>query len=102
MLAHGEPVEEVRHLRLDADAAPGDGVRVVAGDVLAMEQDAPGGWLQLAGEQLEERALARAVGADEAAQLSLGQAEVHVANGLDAAEPDRQPDRLQDRVRHAP
>src|SRR5262249_52826000 len=101
MLAHGETVEEIRHLRLDADTAPRDGVRVIAGDVLAVKQDAPGCRLQLAREQLEQRALAGAVGADEAAQLPLGQAEVHTAHRLDAAELDRQPDRLEDRFRHA-
>src|SRR6185503_2845009 len=60
-----------------------------------------GGGLQLPGEQLEQRALARAVGADETAQLPLGQAEVHAAHRLDAAEPDRQPHRLENGLRHA-
>src|SRR5262249_51439066 len=45
---------------------------------------------------------ARAVGPDEAAQLPLAEAQVHRAHRLDAAEPNRQPDRLKDRARHAP
>src|SRR5262249_47333140 len=89
------------HLRLDPDAAPGDGVRVIAGDVLAVKQDAPGRRLELAGEQLEEGTLAGAVRTDEAAQLALRQAEVHAAHRLDAAEPDREPDRLEDGLAHA-
>src|SRR5262249_27283131 len=94
-------VEEIRHLRLDADPSPRDGVGVIAGDVFAVKQDAPGARLQLAREQLEQCAFARTVGTDEAAQLALAEAEVHVAHRLHAAEPDRQPDRLQNRARHA-
>ena len=46
----------------------------------------PVGRLELPGEHLEEGALAGAVGADQAAQLALGQREVDVAHGRDAAE----------------
>ena len=57
-----------------------------AGDVLAAEQDRARGRRQLAGQHLEEGALAGAVRADQAAQLDLAQGEVDVADGVHAAE----------------
>ena len=91
VLANAEPVEHVRHLRLDADAEPGDLVRLGPRNVPTAEQDdAPGG-LQLAGQHLEKRALAGAVRPDQAAELALGEREVDVADGLHAAELHAEP-----------
>src|SRR6266404_6604600 len=101
VLANRQPVEETRNLGLHTDASPGDGVRVMAGDVMAPKQNTPGRRLELPGEQLEQRALAGAVGPDETAQLPLGQREIHTADGLDTAEADRQSDGLEHGATHA-
>ena len=47
-----------------------DAVGRQPGDVLAVEQDAPRGRTQDAGQAIEERALAGAVGADDGADLA--------------------------------
>ena len=52
------------------DAELGVFVLREAGDVCAFEGDAAGGWRELAGERVEERALAGAVGADDARELA--------------------------------
>src|SRR5439155_1588947 len=101
VLANRQTDEETRNLSIHPDASPGDGVRVMAGDVVAPKQNAPGRRLELPGEQLEQRALAGAVGPDETAQLPLGQREIHTADGLDTAEADRQSDGLKHGATHA-
>src|SRR5439155_8780185 len=101
VLANRQAVEETRDLGLHPDPSPRDGVRVMAGDVVAPKQNAPGRRLELPGEQLEQRALASAVGPDETAQLPLGKREIDAADGLDAAEADRQADGLKHRATHA-
>src|SRR6185369_4625977 len=102
MLADRQPVEQARHLGLDADPAAGDEVGVITGDVLPAEHDAAGGRLELAGQHLEQRALAGAVGPDQAAQLTLGEREVHATYRLHSPEPDREIDGLQQRGAHGP
>ena len=72
---HGEPVHHRGHLRLHADAEPHDVTRRPAGHVLAADEDPAAGigGADLAGDRLEERALARPVGADQAAQFAFAQ-----------------------------
>ena len=67
-----QAVEHAGHLGLDADAEAGDGVGGAAGDRRSPRNStSPPVGLQLAGQALEEGALAGAVGADQAAQLAL-------------------------------
>ena len=56
------------------------------GDVAPAVADRSGGGQELAGQHLEEGALAGAVGADEAAQLALGQGEIDRVHRHDATE----------------
>src|ERR1700730_3254272 len=102
MLANRQAIEEIRDLSLDADASPCNGVGIVAGNVVAPKQNAPGRRLELSGEQLEEGALARAIRADETAKLTLRQREVHAAHGLNTPKADRQIDGLENGSAHAP
>ena len=60
-----------------------------AGDVLAAEPDRPRTWCKLACQHLEERALARAVRADQATQFQFTQREIDRFDGSDAAEAHR-------------
>ena len=99
IVARRQAVEHVGHLGLDADAQAGDGVRADAGDRRAAEQDLAAGRPQLAGQALEEGALARAVRPDHAAQLDLLQGEVDMVDGDDAAEAHRQSPGLEERRR---
>ena len=99
IVARREAVEHVGHLRLDADAQAGDGVRADAGDRRAAEQDLAAGRPQLAGQAFEEGAFARAVGPDHAAQLDLAQGEVDMVDGHDAAEAHGQAPCLEERGR---
>ena len=57
-----------------------------ARDVLALEQDVPARRGQDAGEEVEERRLARAVGTDDRAQLALAHLEVDAVDGGEAPE----------------
>src|SRR5262249_37068594 len=101
VLAHGKAVEHVRHLSLDADAEPGDLMRMGARNVLAAEQHLAMRGFELAREHLEERALARAVRPYQAAKLALVEREVDIAHGADAAEMHAEIAGLQQR-RHGP
>src|SRR5690606_1805173 len=67
-----------------------------AGDVLALEHDPARSRRHLASEHLEERALARSIGADDPAHLALFDGEVDVAVRDHSAVVPRQADRLED------
>ena len=54
--------------------------------VRAVDQDAAGGRLQAAGEQVEQRRLAGAVRADQAEQLAAPKRDRHAVDGAQAAE----------------
>src|SRR5262249_55483622 len=96
-----KPIEHVRHLRLDAHTHAGDGMAAIAGDRRVAEQNFALARPELPGEALEEGALARAVGADYAAQLALLQREVDVVDSDHAAEAHGESARLQERcARH--
>ena len=77
-------------------------MRLEAGDVDAAKAHMAVRRPELAGQHLEERALAGAVRSDEAAQLALGDREIDLTHGLDAAEMHRQAARLDERLGHAP
>jgi len=62
----GHAVEHPRHLKGAADAVAGDIVRAVAGDVAAIQGDAPGVAAIEAVDAVHDRGLARAVDADHA------------------------------------
>ena len=80
------PSKTSGHLVLDADAQPGDLVRLGAADIPALEQDLAGGRPKLAGQHLEECALAGAIGSDEATQLATPELEVDAGDGPHTAE----------------
>jgi hypothetical protein len=56
------------------------------GQVEAVEQDLAGVRPQRAGDQVEERALAGAVGADHGGERTIGEVERDIVRRLDAAE----------------
>src|SRR5437773_1387871 len=84
VLGHGEGIVDPRYLELDPDSSSRDLVGVEARDVETLELDRPRRRLELAREELEERALAAAVGTDHAAQLAAPQSEV---DGVDRPQP---------------
>jgi hypothetical protein len=86
MLVDGKAVPYAWNLVLDADAEPRDPMRRLARDIAAVEQDGARRWRQLSAEHLEERALAGAVGADEAAQLAAAQPEIDAGHRFYPAE----------------
>ena len=63
-----------------------DAVRARAGDVAAIEQDAPGARRELAGEQIEERGLAGAVRPDDRVERPGLDAQVHRIHRGECAE----------------
>ena len=88
VLDHAHALEDAQHLEGARDAEPRDLVRLLAGDVLAVEHDAGAGLgLVDAGNQVEERALARAVRPDDAAHLALLHGQIDLRDGGEAAEP---------------
>ena len=89
--------EYARHLELDAHPAPDPQVRLQLRDVLALEEYRARRRRIGAQDQLEERALARAVRPDQAAQLALLDREVDTVDRAQAAEVLLEPARLQDR-----
>ena len=70
-----------------ADSAIDDPVRGKARDFGAVELHRTRRRLEGAGEHVEDRALARAVGTDQAENLALLDAERHVIDGREAAKP---------------
>ena len=86
-----QPAERPRDLEGAADAAIDDAVRRAARDLVALEADRARGRRQRAGEHVEDRALARAVRADQAEDLALLDLERHVVDGGEAAEALDQP-----------
>ena len=82
---------ELREERVDLEgpreAAPHPRLRLEARDVLAVEHDLPGVGLEHAGDQVDERGLAGAVGADQGMANALRQREVDVLRHHQRAEP---------------
>ena len=88
VLDHAHALEDAQHLEGARDAEPRDLVRLLARDVLPVEHDAGAGLgLVDARNQIEQRALARAVRPDDAAHLALLHREVDLGDGGESAEP---------------
>jgi len=85
VVLHGELGEGSRELKRSSDPPPADLVRVEAGDVLSIEQDAPGCGLE-AGDHIEHRGLSCPVGANEPHHFSPVDGEAYAIEGLNAAE----------------
>src|SRR5215211_1347217 len=79
-------LEEADVLERPRDAGLRDPVRARAGDVAVLEGDLARGGLVEAGEQVEERGLARPVRADDGDDRALRDVERHLADGEQAAE----------------
>ena len=76
----------MRDLIRPADAGEAALVRSGAGDIDAVEADFPGVGVEIAGDQIEKRGLAGAVGADDADGLAARDGEIDGIGGLDGAE----------------
>src|SRR6185369_9700201 len=82
--------EDALHLQRPFDAQPADFMRAQAGDVAAAEQHLPGIWLEQAGDQVKQRCLAGAIGADDRMQLTARQCQAQVVDRGETAESARQ------------
>ena len=85
VLAHGQPREQLVDLVALGQAELAHFGDAEAGDVAALEHDAPFGRMHLAGQHLEEGGLAGAVRADDAAQFAAPDREIDIVVGDDAA-----------------
>jgi hypothetical protein len=86
VLAHGLFLEDVDRLEGARDAAPGDLVAGMSGDVGAVERNLAGGRLVVAGNDVEQRRFAGAVRTDNAEDFALVDGEGHVGDRSQAAE----------------
>ena len=86
IVCNGQVREHRRHLELAHDAGASDLVHRETGDIAPEEPDCAAGRRQIAGDQVEQRGLAAAIGADDAAHLVGGDREVDLVDGADAAE----------------
>src|SRR5947207_275522 len=100
VLEHAQLLEDARHLELDAHPEPRDAERVPSRDLPAPEAHRPRVGSHAAAEDPEERRLAGAVGADQAAQLTRVDGQVEVDRSQ-SAELLRQAAHFEDRLRHA-
>src|SRR6266536_1078429 len=82
----GQPRESSGDLKGAHEAAPGDPVRGLPGDVAPVEDDAARLGRDEAGDAVEQRGLARAIGTDEAGDGALLHVEVHAVEGVNAVE----------------
>jgi hypothetical protein len=81
-----EGVEHALDLQGAGEPEPADAVRLHAGDVTAEEGDASGVRGEQAGDQIEERGLAGAVGTDDGVELTGGELEIDAVDGAQATE----------------
>src|SRR5437867_1179842 len=82
-------LEEADVLERPRDSERGHLVRARAGDLPILEEDSAAGRREDAGDAVEERGLAGAVGADEREDLAALHVEGHVVDGQESAEPLR-------------
>src|SRR5690606_32173877 len=78
--------EQLEPLEGAADAEPGPPVRRQAGDVMPVERHATPVGVEVAGEAVEQRRLARAVGPDQPDELARLDGQRHCIEGADAGE----------------
>ena len=95
VLEHRQPLERPRDLRGSADAAVAAHVGRSLVSVLAAEADGAVVGTQVTGDEVEQRGLAGAVGADDAEGLALGNVEREVLHHLKRAEALREVDDFQ-------
>ena len=93
--------EQLIDLKRARQAAPHAAVRREGGDVAALENDLTLGRLDDPGQKIDQRRLARAVGADQRPARARRQAEGHVVGGEQGAETPRESPRLERRRAHA-
>src|SRR5581483_620826 len=86
VLAHAEAREDLQELEGAADAQPIELRRAKAGDIAAIDRNASPGRQELPQDTVEQRRLARTVGADHAQDLAFVHVEGNAAHGLHAAE----------------
>src|SRR5262249_35424540 len=86
VVAYRQPIEELVHLITLGQSQLAHTGHVHACDITAMKEDAPARRLHLAGQHLEEGALAGSIGANDAAQLSLADRKIDVLVREKAAE----------------
>ena len=82
-LGHGQLREDLHELEGAGHAACGERHRALAGDVPAPEVDLALGRYQQAGEQIDERGLAGAVGPHDRDELALADGQRHVVERLE-------------------
>ena len=90
--------ERAHDLEGAADAGLAELVRLAAGHVAAVEQNFAGAGPQESVEQVEQRGLAGAVGADDAEDLVSPQLEADILHGLQSAEGARQVAHFEDDI----
>src|SRR5438552_1133809 len=94
--------EDLRHLERAAHTEPGDLARREADELLAAKADRASARVRVTGDEVDERRLARAVGADDGDDLLGRDGDVDVAGGHDLIEQLRESAHLQHRrARHA-
>jgi hypothetical protein len=86
VLEHGEILERLRNLVGAADAGPAAPLRRLLQEVSAVETNAAGRRRQAAGDQVEQRGLARAVRPDDADRLARRDYEIEIVGDDDRAE----------------
>jgi hypothetical protein len=86
VVMHGQLGVDARDLHLDAQPMTGAPPCRPSADIRAVERDRAGGGMLESHDQLEDSALASAVGADQAAQLPAAYGEVEIRHGSQAAE----------------
>ena len=97
IVEHRHRREDLRHLERATDAEPGDVAWPQADELLAPKADRPRARVRVAGDQVDERRLARAVRADDAHDLLGRDAHVDVPGGHDLIEQLGEPAHLEHR-----
>src|SRR3954452_13837016 len=94
---HRKRGKNARYLKGAADAAPNDLGRRQPRQLETIEPDPAVVRLQRTGDQIEERALSCAIGADHGGQRSVGKTQIDIVGRLDAAERFGEPMHLEHR-----
>ena len=86
VLEHGELLERLRDLMGAADAGAAASLRRRAGEVTAVEANGAAARRKAAGDQVEQRGLARAVRPDDAERLARRDRQIEIVGDDDRAE----------------
>ena len=95
IVAHGQTLEQARHLKLAHDTEPREVMDGSSDDVVAFEADGALRWPQRPGQHVEKRTLAGAVRSDYAAELAGAKRKADAAKHDDTAEAHLQIVRLE-------